>query len=145
MIPQFNDEGNLPTGIHPASWEEICQKYGNNIYRKRLLRGLKLALDNLKSAGCTQVFLDGSFITSKRRPNDFDVCWEPEGTKIEKLDPVFSRFENGRKAQKTKYGGEFFPKMHHSGNGELIIDFFQQDRESGNHKGIISINMEELS
>ena len=141
MIPQFNDEGNLPTGIYEASWTEIYQKYGINFYRKNLLEGLRSALNNLKNAGCKQVFLDGSFITSKRRPNDFDACWEPEGVDIEKLDPLFCCFENGRRAQKIKYCGEFFPNTCFNGT-QTYLDFFQRDKESGNTKGIISINLD---
>lgn len=145
MIPQFNEDGNLPEGMHSASWKEIQEKFGSNIYRKRLLRGLESGLNNLKSAGCKQAFLDGSFVSSKRRPNDFDVCWDPEGVDLKKLDSVFHHLENGRKAQKAKYHGEFFPKMHPSGTGEIILEFFQQDRESGDPKGIVILNLEDLN
>ena len=142
MIAPFNDEGNLPQGIHHATWQEICQRFGINIYRKKLLWGLESALTNFKSAGCKKVFLDGSFVTSKYRPNDFDACWDPAKVNLEKLDPVFLHQEDGRRAQKAKYFGEFLPNIPHMGTGEIIIDFFQRDKESGNPKGIICIDLE---
>ena len=88
--------------------------------------------------------MDGSFTTSKNRPGDFDGCWEPEGVDLEKLDPVLQDFSNGRKAQKAKYSGEFLPSTSTNPSGTML-DFFQQDKESGDPKGIISINLEKLS
>ena len=108
MIAEFNEQGNLPHGIHTATWEEISERFGINYYRKQILRGLKSALDNLKSSGCTRVFLDESFTTLKNRPNDFDGCWDSKGVDLEKLDSVLQDFSNGRKAQKVKYNGEIF-------------------------------------
>ena len=144
MITEFNEQGNLPPGIHPATWEDILERFGTNYYRKRILRGLKSALDNLKSSGCMKVFLDGSFTTTKRRPGDFDGCWDPEGVNLEQLDPVLQDHSNGRKAQKAKYSGEFFPTTFINPTGTML-DFFQQDKESCDPKGIISIDLEGLS
>ena len=144
MIAEFNEQGNLPPGIHTATWEEISERFGINYYRKQILRGLKSALDNLKSSGCTRVFLDESFTTLKNRPNDFDGCWDSKGVDLEKLDSVLKDFSNDRKAQKAKYNGEFFPSISTNTSGTML-DFFQQDKESGDPKGIISIDLEELS
>lgn len=143
MIAEFNKQGNLPPGIYPATWEDISERFGANHYRKQILRGLKSALDNLKSSGCMKVFLDGSFTTAKRRPSDFDGCWDPEGVDLEQLDPVLQDFSNGRKAQKAKYNGEFFPSTSTNPSGTML-DFFQQGKESGDPKGIISIDLEGL-
>ena len=144
MIVDFNKQGNLPLGIHQATWEEVSERFGTSYYRRKILEVLKNALDNLKFSGCKRVFLDGSFVTSKNRPGDFDGCWDPEGVDLEKLDPVLLDFSNGHKAQKAKYGGEFFPSTS-AGPSGTILDFFQQDKESGGRKGIISISLEELS
>jgi hypothetical protein len=38
--------------------------------------GFKEAVKALRKAGCRKVFLDGSFITEKPIPGDFDVCWD---------------------------------------------------------------------
>ena len=120
----------------------LCKRYGTNIYRKRLLQGLKLGLDNLRDAGCRRVFLDGSFVTSKYRPNDFDACWKAEDVDLEKLDPIIQCYTNGRRAQKAKYRGEFLPTQDLDGDKDPILDFFQRDRE-GNTKGIVLIDMGE--
>ena len=53
VIPAFNEvSGNLPPGIHGATWEEMVTRYGSRPHRLYLLAGLKQALDALKAAGC---------------------------------------------------------------------------------------------
>ena len=32
------------------------------------------AMVNLRDAGCKTVYVDGSFVTDKERPGDFDAC-----------------------------------------------------------------------
>jgi hypothetical protein len=76
VIPSVDESGNLPPGIHPATWEEIMDRYATTEHRVRLLTGLRAALDSLRSAGCRRAYLDGSFVTAKTVPGDFDACWE---------------------------------------------------------------------
>lgn len=41
MIPPFDPAGgNLPPGVHPATWDEIVARYGSTPHRLRLLAGL---------------------------------------------------------------------------------------------------------
>ena len=58
--------------------------------------GLMAALENLKGAGCQTVYLNGSFVTSKGIPNDYDACWEEAGVDPTALDPVLLTFDPGR-------------------------------------------------
>ena len=48
MVPKFNEEGNLPVGIHKVEWPEFREKFGHNHYRKKLIRGMLYALKSLK-------------------------------------------------------------------------------------------------
>jgi len=145
MIGAFDQDGRLPPGIHRTEWKEFCERFGYNIYRKRLIRGMKDAFDNLKVAGCKMVYVDGSFVTSKNKPNDYDACWKEEGVDPNLLDSVLKDFSNGRKAQKMKYRGELFPAaMITATSGEIFLDFFQTDRNSDGKKGIIEINLEDF-
>lgn len=106
---------------------------------------MKEALDNLKQAGCKRVYLNGSFVTSKYHPNDYDGCWDPEGVNPELLDPVLLDFKNGRVAQKIKYRGELFLSTDSSRDtGETFLDFFQEDPENNASKGIVAFNLEDL-
>ena len=62
-----------------AGWDEISHRFGNNIYRNKMLDRLKIVITQLKIAGCKYIYLDGSFVTNKQFPNDYDICWDVTG------------------------------------------------------------------
>ncbi|MEI6524190.1 MAG: hypothetical protein WCO37_11920 [Bacteroidota bacterium] len=145
MIPEFiivkgSNWKLLPPGIHEASMDEVFRKFATNERRKSLFKGLKKGLDNIFNSGCPQIFLDGSYVTEKPYPNDYEVCWDTTFVNPLLLDPVFFDLANGRENQKLKYYGEYFPAMLIEGmSGKPFVDFFQIDKESGNKKGIILV------
>ena len=109
------------------------------------MSGLKAALDSLKAAGCQTAYLDGSFVTAKEIPGDFDGCWEVQGVDPKILDPVLLIFDRGRAAQKAKYFGELFPSSCvETGSGKTFLDFFTVDKNTGNLKGIVAIDLRGL-
>ena len=142
MLPDFENSGNLPPGIHWATWEEIVERYGITPWRRELLDGFMSALGGLKRAGCRTVYLDGSFVTSKEVPRDFDACWDEVGVDMELIDPVLLEFDRGRAAQKAKFRGEFFPASWTARmRGDVFLDLFQIDRETGQPKGIVALDL----
>lgn len=142
MIPPFRRNGRLPPGVHWATWEEIVERFGGNAHRLDLLAGLKRALENLQQAGCREFYLDGSFVTDKLEPADFDGCWSKVGVAPEMLDPVLLDFSHERVAQKKKYGGELFIAQSPATAERLYLEFFQRDRRD-QRKGIIGIRLSE--
>ena len=75
MIPRLNSYGYLPRGIHKASLREIKERFGSgSLRRKQLFKKLQsvVALLLLQKEHIQQFILDGSFVTSKNTPNDFD-------------------------------------------------------------------------
>jgi hypothetical protein len=144
LIPEFIAGGLLPQGIHPATLEEVLERFGGNERREQLLTGLVEALRLLRAAGCRRVYINGSFVTSKERPNDIDVCWDIEGVDPDALDPVFFDFDDGRAAQKARFGAEFFPAQVPEGvTGRTFLEFFQVDRQTGEPKGIIELRLDD--
>lgn len=143
MIPPLDpNTGNLPAGIHPATWQDVKRAFGTSPHRRSLLGGLRNAAINLRSAGCTILYLDGSFVTSKKVPGDFDGCWDPRGVRGSQVDPVLLDFSNRRARQKVKYGGELFPSSSPAdASGRAFLDFFQVDKDTGAAKGIIALDL----
>jgi hypothetical protein len=145
MIPEFDERGELPPGIHHASWDQIVTRYATNTRRGELLDGLLSALRSLRAAGCTLAYLDGSFVSVKEHPGDFDACWESAGVDAARLDGELLEFSNARAAQKARYGGELFPvEASAEPAGTTFLDYFQRDRISGAPKGIIAIALGDL-
>lgn len=145
MIPPFDEKGRLPPGIHWAEWNEFSERFGATSYRQVLLAGLKRALDALRTANCKTVYIDGSFVTAKEVPGDFDACWSVNGVVVERLDPVLLNFDNLRAAQKAKFFGELFPAEAPADlSGQVVLGFFQVDKETGEPKGIIALDLRRL-
>jgi hypothetical protein len=118
MIPDLIDIGSvwraLPPGLHDASLDEVELVFVTN---------------------------DGSYVTEKQDPGDFDACWDPAGVDPTLLDPVLLDFSNGRRNQKQKYRGEFFPSSARADAMRTFVDYFQVDKVSGNRKGLIVIRL----
>jgi hypothetical protein len=109
MIPAWKADGDLPSWIHSAGWRELELRLGFNAWRRKLLAGFRQACNELRRAGCRFVYFDGSFVTAKKHPGDFDACWDVQHVDEEALDSVFWDFSDGRAAQKRRFLGEFFP------------------------------------
>jgi hypothetical protein len=145
MIPVFNEDGNLPAGLHLATLAEIEARFTDNLKRKRHFEYLKLLIDDLKAIGCKTIYIDGSFITNKVLPKDMDICWESTGvdlinTKI--IMPILWDFSNARYEQQKKYHADIFPANCIEGASSLyFLDFFQFDKNTGKAKGIIKLEI----
>ena len=131
----------LPPGIHDATLREVEDKLAYNAVRRELFEGFRRACEALKRAGCSVVYLDGSFVTEKPTPADFDACWDDAGVDASKLDKVLLDFTNKRKAQKERFLGELFPAALPAAPGSVFIAFFQTDKHTGNAKGILRIRL----
>jgi hypothetical protein len=136
MIPPFDSNGYLPPGIYEATLAQIEKNYTYNLRRKWLFEGLTKLVKTLKTAGCKTLYLNGSYITNKLEPNDYDAVWEYEGVD-NTIDPLI-RDGLDNITIKRKYGGDIFCHMPKYFN---YIEYFQTDWR-GIPKGIIRIDLE---
>lgn len=139
MIPALVD-GRLPPGEWEASWQELNEAFGTSEWRQSLLAGCQRALESLQQAGCRRVWIDGSFVTARPKPNVIDACCDPIGVDRSKLHPALCDLSPGRPAQKAEFGCEFFPNIVEAGSGKYFVEFFQQDRD-GNPTGIVVLDL----
>jgi hypothetical protein len=109
MVPEFDEAGVLPAGIHDATWDELTTRFGTSPHRRQLLVGLKRALDSLRSAGCRRAYVNGSFVTAKDEPGDFDGCWDASGVDLDRLDPMLLDFSNARRPRRRSLAASFSP------------------------------------
>jgi len=142
----FLDNGCLVSGVHFMTWNDFYDRFSFSPKRKELLEGLERAIVTLRRCGCMVIYIDGSFVTNKLEPNDYDACWEGElglvVPNMQVIEPLFLDFSNGRKGQKLKYKGEVFPsEISADSIGTSYLDFFQQMRFSTDKKGIVAIKL----
>ena len=142
MMPEWSPNGDLPPGVHFATWTQVEERLESNPRRRRLLAGFREACELLRKAGCRLVYLDGSFVSTKQHPGDFDACWEIQHVDDEGLDPVFWDFSQGRAAQKRRFLGEFFPaQLPEGADGRAFVEFFQVNKLTGEPNGIVAIRL----
>lgn len=145
MIPSFDAAGNLLPGVHVATWAEVARRYGTTPHRQSLLAGFLRGTRILASVGCKAVYLDGSYVSTKSIPGDFDACWEMRGADLKllmKTEPTLLDFSNKRAAQKAKFKGEFFPAEAAADvHRRTFLEFFQRDRATGSPKGIVLVDL----
>ncbi|MDD5382319.1 MAG: hypothetical protein PHH60_01510 [Candidatus Margulisbacteria bacterium] len=145
MIPRFISIGGqirvLPPGEHEATIDEVEARFALTDHRKHLFSGLKRGIDSFHSAGCKTLYLDGSFVTEKLIPKDYDACWDPNGVDPDRLDPILLDSAKFRLKQKEKYYGEYFPSTSRADSAHLFLSFFKTDRFTGRAKGIIVLRL----
>jgi hypothetical protein len=145
MLPPFTDTGVLPPGVHLATWDEVEERFGGSARREALLDGLLEAATNIRAAGARIIWLDGSFVTDKEEPDDWDGVWDPSNSDLKKVDPVLidpADLATGRYRQKAKYHGELLAGVE-AGTGLAFQHFFQGDM-NGDPKGIVRLDLRTL-
>lgn len=150
MLPSFIYRKNapygvLPPGVHYASLEEIKIRFATTEHRIKLFDGIIEVVTILKRANCKALYIDGSYVTEKEHPSDFDGCWDAIGVVAAALDPVLLDFSDDRAAQKRRFGGELFPASWPATSiGDVqFFEFFQTDKHTGDPKGIVGIRLED--
>jgi hypothetical protein len=138
----FDPNGNLASGIHEMDIKTFKEEFGSNVHRSFLISGLEKATMAFRSFKVPFLYVDGSFVSKKRIPSDYDVCYEMPPKDLSKLFlfyPVFRTFRNNRRAQKEIFYGEFFPATFIAAPPkEMYLDFFQHDKD-GNSKGVVKL------
>ena len=136
-----NEQGNfiLKQGEHGTTWIEFSKLSGFTRRRRKIIRRMRPMLLHMRDVGCKFVNIDGSFVTSKINPNDFDGTLDPEGVDITKLDPIIKNED--KFSMKEKYFGELYRQNTiEAGTGNSFDEFFQVDRFN-NSKGVVIIDL----
>lgn len=145
MALKYLPNGRLVVGTHLISWAEFVEEFGYTSHRKQLIEGLKMALNILKKYGCERVYIDGSFVTKKLVPGDWDGCYVCIGmneSKMRKEEPVFHNMAPPRQKQKDRFKGEMMPSDLIVGpNDQTILDYFKFDNRENIEKGIIELSL----
>ena len=89
-IPKFNDEGNLPEGLHEAGPEDVRDALVTPFARSRTRHAIVEWWSDLREAlaefGILRAhWLAGSFVTGKRDPADLDLITVLDGAGFDAL------------------------------------------------------------
>lgn len=79
-IPDLNQNGLLPRGVHDCTLEEISDLFAANQHRRRIFRNFVGCLDQeVRPLFVQPIFVDGSFVTDKDDPEDIDIVLDLRG------------------------------------------------------------------
>ena len=148
MLPDFRADGWLPEGHHKTTWGEIAARFGGEQDSRRasLLALLIEWRDALVARGMGgRLILNGSFISHKAEPGDFDCLFiynDATGELIENDDEAMELLSYERSKEKG-YGDIFclseaavraFPKFCHT-------DMFDTDKVTKKPKGVVELEI----
>ncbi|MCJ2075986.1 hypothetical protein MKK68_10000 [Methylobacterium sp. E-016] len=145
MIPDFEAAtGYLPEGEHVADWNEVCDRFAWNAHRVHLLSGLRRLTIALRDAGCGLFLLDGSFVTRKEFPGDFDACCDYSG--MTAITLMRLRLMGSKEIMKAEYFGEVYAYAEPVPGDERYSFrmFFQRDVDDV-PKGLVRLNLASVS
>jgi hypothetical protein len=75
MIPNFDENGNLPPGIHAATLDEIEDRFCKETEVRRVqMQSLRWLVEMALRAGAQKIVVNGSFVTDVFEPNDVDCA-----------------------------------------------------------------------
>ena len=145
-LPEFNEHGDLPVGVHKVSLHELQERFGKNslqrqLVTKRLLRIYELAKSTNK---LLRFVIFGSYVTAKSAPNDVDIILLMRDDLTEEdYDPtVFPMFDH--LLCQRQLGASLFAIRPGFIFGETVDDFIASwsvKRDQG-QRGIVEITEE---
>lgn len=74
-LPELDDAGELPVGVHPAPFTEVLTRFGaGGPQRQEVTARLERVRGCASATGMlARVIIFGSYVTDKAEPNDVDV------------------------------------------------------------------------
>ena len=144
-IPDLDDDGFLPEGVHECSLDELQQRFGGTQAgdrRSALFAKLVDYIQELRSTGmATGLIVDGSFVTHKSDPNDVDLVLilRTNHDFTATLRPFEYNLLSRRSVFK-RYAFDVLVAREHSPELLEFVHFFQQIRgETDRRKGILKV------
>jgi hypothetical protein len=107
VLPEFNSEGDLPSGVNVVAWQDFHSRFGLATPRRVWLLGR-----------LRRVFVWGGFVTTKPAPRDLDALpIMDEDFEVERIAPPASEVFDSTRA-KLRFESDVFsrPRFHWPGS-----------------------------
>lgn len=142
MIPDFNEDGLLPPGIHQADLEEFRERFAifdRSDRRLRIYAQLERLIREAKKAAIVRrIIVGGSFVTANAEPNDFDCILVLDPAIVGTTLRPFEYNLVSRKMARRLFGGDVLPALEGSRALDQYLEFFQTTRD-GEQMGIVEV------
>ena len=141
-LPAFNQEGDMPPGVHRATLAEVLERFGQgSVQRCAVADRLNRVYQLVASTGqLARLVVFGSFVTAKDDPNDVDIILLMEDT----FDLASVTGEAALPFQHMEADAHFGASVFWTrrsgaiGGEQAMIEYWQVRREGG-RRGIVEI------
>ena len=141
-LPDLNESGDLPIGIHAASLEEVIARFGpGSVQRLRVAGRLRRIYSLALGTGHLARFIVfGSFVTDKPDPNDVDIflLMEDSFDAAQLVGEAAILFDH--LAAQSYFGASIFwvRRLAALGGEAATIEYWQVKR-GGDRRGIVEV------
>ena len=130
-LPDFDDNGFLPAGVHRATLDEVVERFGCSTEIRRVqAESLGWVVESARRAGVLRVIVNGSFVADVPEPNDVDCAIL-----------IDDSFPKDRDAELVLLAGAPFVEMQivdQAGFDLLVESIYASDR-LGTPKGVVEV------
>lgn len=109
MIPDFNEKGHLPPGLHQATLDEFETRFVTgqpSETRSNIFGGyLNYRAELIELRVAIKQWVDGSFTTAKQNPSDIDLVTQYDGAIVDSDQQIQIKLNSllDQKSIKIKY------------------------------------------
>jgi hypothetical protein len=115
---------------------------GTNPTRMRQINNALSFFRVFRSLGCKAVYIDGSFVSKKKYPEDIDLCFDLTGMDMTQFLAEFPKLFDLNEIGKIHRDMQCHIFTFEQSN-TTFFDMLSQDRD-GNLKGFVKINLKDL-
>ena len=141
-LPNFNENGDLPAGVHKAPLGEVIDRFGSWPPRRRSVveRLKRIHLIALGTGHMARFIVFGSFVTNKPEPNDVDIFILMEDDFDTGKLPSETRLLFDHAAAQAHFGASVFwvRRLAAFAGEQETIEYWQIKRD-GSQRGIVEI------
>ena len=142
-LPDFDNNGDLPPGVHRAAWTDVMARFGEGSGQREVCtRRLAHLHERARRTGCLQRFIIfGSYVTAKTNPNDVDVILIMDDAFRLENCPMESRGLFDHAVAQARFGASIFWMRPALLIGETVEQFivYWQIKRGGGQRGIVDV------
>lgn len=140
--PDFNQDGDLPPGIHRASLTDVVEHFGQNTPQRQIMAHRLEHIYTLAigTGHLARFIIFGSFVTAKPHPGDVDIFLLMENTfDVSQISGEAALIFDHAATQNYEGASVFWIRRLAAFGGEEATVAHWQLKRDGNQRGIVEV------
>ena len=146
-LPEFDEQGDLPVGVHQATLDEVRTRFGYSTLPRQLVTAQPVRIYELARATgkLLRFVIFGSYVTAKPAPNDIDIILVMrDDFEVAECDEQTQPLFDHLRAQQI-FGASVFSVRPSTALLAIVDEFisYWQIKRDQSKRGIIDVRLEE--